>query len=287
VVGLARSKKSAEKLRSMGAEAVEGGVEDLEALRQAASSADAVVHAAFNYDDWSKMDESYRAERAAVSAMLDALAGSDKPLIYTSGGGTIGDTGLEPVDEDVVPNPPDWVRARLEVEKLVLASAERGVRGVVVRPGLVYGRGASGIVLLMIDLAQQAGVGRTVGSGENAWSAVHIDDLGELYALAVEEAQPGSVLHAVHGEPVRMKDLAASISRVLGKGGVVQAWPVDEARQAFHFADSLAGEKRMSAARTKAELGWEPSGPTIFEDIERGSYVEIIKGKDRASHDDR
>jgi nucleoside-diphosphate-sugar epimerase len=216
----------------MGAEVVQGDVENLEALREAAASADAVVHAAFNYDDWSKMDESYRAERAAVSAMLDVLAGTGKPFIYTSGGGTIGDTGLEPVDEDVVPNPPDWVRVRLEVEQLVLSSPERGTRGVVVRPGLVYGRGASGIVLLMISLAQQAGVGRTFGDGENAWSAVHIDDLGELYALAVEKAQPGSVLHAVHGEPVRMKELAASISRVLGKG--VRSQPGRSMRRGRH-----------------------------------------------------
>lgn len=261
----------------MGADVVRGDVENLEVLREAAAATDGVVHAAFNYDDWSKMDESYRAEREAVSAMLDALAGSGKPLVYTSGGGTIGDTGFEPVDEDVVPNPPDWVRMRLEVEQLVLASAERNVGGVVVRPGLVYGRGASGIVLLMISLARQAGVGRTFGDGENAWSAVHIDDLGELYALAVEKASPGSVLHAVHGEPVRMKDLAASVSRVLGKGGEVQPWPLDEARQAFHFADSLAGEKRMSAVRTRVQLGWEPKGPSIFEDLERGSYVKVIK----------
>ena len=278
VIGLARSEQSAQRLTDMGVQPYVGVLEDISSLASAAKNAEAVVHTAFNYDNWSKMDESYAAEQAAVSVMLDAIAGTGGAFIYTSGAGTIGDTGMTVAAEDVVPNPPLFVQVRAQIERLVLDAANRSVRSIVVRPGLVYGRGGSGLVNLLITLARQAGVGRTFGDGENAWSTVHIDDLGDLYALALEKAPAGSVLHAVAGEPITMREIVAAISRTLGYGGRIEAWAIEEAHQQYgDLADSIASEKRLSAGRTKALLGWTPEAPSIIDELQHGSYVSMMR----------
>jgi nucleoside-diphosphate-sugar epimerase len=126
-------------------------------------------------------------------------------------------------------------------------------------------------VNLLITLARQAGVGRTFGDGENAWSTVHIDDLGDLYALALEKAPAGSVLHAVAGEPIAMREIVAAISQTLGYGGRIEAWAIEEAHQQYgDLADSIASEKRLSAERTKALLGWTPEAPSIIRSLSMG-----------------
>ena len=278
VDGLARSAASAERLRAIGVTPILGSVEELDVLARAATTADGVVHAAFNYDDWSKLDVAFEAESAAVDAMLLALEGSNKPFVYTSGAGTLGDTGATPVDETFVPGPDPWVQVRRDIEKRVLDVAQKGVRSVVIRPGLVYGRGGSGIVKLLLKLGRDAGVGRTFGTGENAWSVVYVDDVGELYALAVERAPAGSVLHAAAGDPVRMSAIAAAISRTLGKGDRTESIPMAEARATYPFADSLASEKQISAVRTGRLLDWTPKGPSIVEEIERGPYANFLRG---------
>ncbi len=280
VIGLARSEKSAQRLQDMGIQPYIGSLEDIASLTTAVKSVEGIIHTAFNYDDWSKMNESYRVEQIAVTAMLNAIANSGYPFIYTSGAGTIGDTGITLADEDVVPNPPPFVQVRLQIEQMVVDAAKQNIRSIVVRPGLIYGRGGSGLVNLLITLAQQARIGRTFGDGTNAWSTVHIDDLAELYALAIEKAPPGSILHAVAGEPIAMREIVAAISRTLGYEGRIEPWAIEEAHQQYgELADSIASEKRLSAYKTKALLDWIPQAPSITDELEHGSYVSIMRGE--------
>lgn len=253
-----------------------GDLDDLDGLRRAAAEAGAVVHTAFNYDDWNAVAAAFEQEREAVSAVLEGLSGTGRAFVYTSGTGTLSDTGITLATEEPVTDPEPFVRVRAGLENQVLAAAADGVRGVVVRPGLVYGRGGSGIVNALIQLAAGAGIGRTMGAGENAWSAVHVDDLGELYAPPVEKAPAGSILHAVSGDPVPMRDIASAISRAMGRGSRTEAWPLDEARLHFPLADALASNKRASADRTRALLGWTPRQASITEDIEHGAYRDAI-----------
>ncbi len=277
VTGLARSDRSAAALAAAGVTPIRGDLADLGLLREAARDADGVVHAGFSHDDWGRMDDAFAQDERAVAAMLGALAGTEKPFVYTSGSGVLADTGSQEAGEDAPLNEDPSVARRIAVERQVLGSSARGV---VIRPGLVFGRGGSGVVHLKIDLARRAGVGRTVGDGANAWSAVHVDDVARAYVLALEQAPGGEVFHLAAGEPVEMRALASAIGTGLGQSGAVEPWPLPEARaQLGLLADGLAADKRVSAAKAARVLGWRPEGPTLFEDLAQGSYRPALAGE--------
>ena len=133
VTALARSDATAAKLESAGIKAVRGDFADPESVGSAAGSADGVISMATTYDP--------SIDGPAIDAILDALAGSNKPFVYTSGIWSHGDTGSKVVDETWPPNPAELVRWRQKVEDRVLEGAKRGIRSVVIRPAIVYGRG--------------------------------------------------------------------------------------------------------------------------------------------------
>lgn len=264
VSGLSRSQRSCEQLTIIGVHPLSGSLGDKEVLRRAAMENDCVVHAAFNYDSWEDIDAAFRMDQEATLVMLEALAGSERPFIYTSGAGIIGDTGKTLAREDVVPNPPPIARLRADVERQVIRA--EGVRGIVIRPGLVYGNGG-GVLIEFIRLAREQSVPRTLGTGENAWSCVHVDDLAELYALAIEKAPAGSILHGAAGEPVSMREIISAISYSIGKGGKTEPWNVDDARQVLPWVDGVIIEQRISAILTQNLVGWVPRKPSIIQEL--------------------
>ena len=275
VVGLSRSEGAAERLRTMGAIPHTGDLSDHASLRAAAQAADAVVHAAFGHDDWSRMDLSFQQDAAAVHAMLDVLAGTNKPLIYTSGSGVLGDTGPHAVDETMPGSRAGDVGLRTHLEETVIEAGKRNIGGFVLRPGLVYGRSGGGVMHMLIDLARRSGAATTVGSGGNVWSAVHIDDLVGAYLLALVSPQNG-LFNVADNNVFTMRDIAAAIGRMLGYAGEVAQWPLEEARSAIGMlADGLASNKRISAAKAHAVLGWSAAAPSIIAEIETGSYASL------------
>ncbi len=277
VTGLARSDVSAERLTAAGVTPLRGDLGDTNDLRRAVEAAEGVVHVGFSHDDWSRMDAAFARDQVAVEAMLGALAGTGKPFVYTSGSGVLADTGATLADESAPTNEDGPTARRVATERLVLAAARKDVRGIVLRPGLVYGRGGSGVVGLMIGLPRRAGVGRTIGDGGNAWSAIHLDDTADAYALALTGAGPGTLLHLAAGEPVEMRKIAAAIGKGLGQSGAVEVWPLAEARlQLGVLADGLAADKRISAARAERLLGWRPSRPSLLDELVGGSYAPVF-----------
>ncbi|MEM8710546.1 MAG: SDR family oxidoreductase [Planctomycetota bacterium] len=278
VLGLARSDESAEKLRAMGAEVHPGNLDDLDSLKAGAASAEAVIHTAISLDDFNDLDTTFDKDERAVEAMLSALEGTDRPFLYTSGSGVLADTGPVAVDETVPVDEKGPVARRGALEGAVLQASSRGIRTIVVRPGLVYGRGGSGFMQLFIGLAQQARCGRTIGDGQNVCSVVHVDDLGDLFLLALERGPASALYNAASEEEPSMLDMASAIGRALGLKGEPSAWPVQEARQALGpFADGMAANKRISAGKAVSELGWSPHHPGLVEDIETGSYAAAFK----------
>ncbi|MEM9542128.1 MAG: SDR family oxidoreductase [Cyanobacteria bacterium P01_E01_bin.42] len=277
VLGLARSDKSAEKLKAMGAEVHRGDLDDLDSLAAGASNVDGIIHTAMSIDDFNNLDAIFAKDEKAVEAMLSALAGTGKPFLYTSGSGVLADTGTEAVDETVAADDKGPVARRGALEKTVLEAQNRDIRTVVIRPGLVYGHGGSDVFHMFAGLARQAGCGRTIGEGNNVCSVVHVDDLADLYLSALENSPSGTLFNAASEEEPTMLDIAFAIGRAMNFTNPPSVWPVEEASAALGpFADGMASNKRISAARAKNILGWKPHRTGLIEDIEHGSYPSVF-----------
>jgi len=265
LTGLARSDVAANRLTAAGIRPVRGDFSDPQSVGSAARSADGVISLATTYNP--------AVDGPAIDAILDALAGSDKPFVYTSGIWSHGNTGDVVVDETTPPKPAALVQWRQAVEDRVREGAKRGIRTVVIRPAIVYGRGG-GIPAGFVDSALKEGAARYVGTGENRWPFVHVDDLADLYLLALERGQAGSLLLGVSGPSHPVRDVAAAASRGAGAGGRTTAWPLQEARKTLGpYADALVLDQQASGRRAQETLGWRPRQPDVLEDIERGSYV--------------
>lgn len=269
VTGLARSDAAEAKLNAAGIRAIRGDFSNPASIGTATRQADAVISTATTYNA--------AVDGSAVDAILDVLAGSNKPFIYTSGIWAHGDTGGEVVDETTPPKPIPLVAWRQAVEDRVLDGAKRGIRSIVVRPAVVYGRGG-GVPAGWVQSAKEHGAARYVGTGENRWPFVHVDDLADLYVLALEGAPAGTLLLGVTGQSVPVRELAAAASRGAGAGGQTVSWPLDEARKKLGpYAEALVLDQLASGKRAEELLGWRPHRPDVREDIERGSYVGSAK----------
>jgi nucleoside-diphosphate-sugar epimerase len=257
VAGLARSDEAAARLEAAGCAALRGSLADADVLARGAREADAVIHlAATGGADQAAVDT------AAVHAVLDALVGSGKPFLYTSGIWVLGPTGDAVADEDAPANPAALVAWRPAVERAVVDAAARGIRSVVIRPGVVYGRGG-GTPGGFIAAGRKKGVVRYVGDGRQRWPFVHVDDVADLYVLALD-APAGTVLNAA-GPSLPVREVAEAAARATGARA--EAWPLEDARARLGpYADALALDQQVSAERARA-LGWRPSRPSVLEEV--------------------
>jgi nucleoside-diphosphate-sugar epimerase len=265
VIGLARSDEAAGQLHLKGICAHRGDLTSPESLIGAASAADGVVQTATTNDGG--------LDRAAICAMLGVVAGAGKPFVYTSGIWVLGETHGQIADETWAVHPAALVAWRPAVEEMVLQAAQQNVQSVVIRPGIVYGRGG-GIPAELRQSARTDGAARFVGDGENRWPAVDVDDLADLYVRALENAPAASLLHAVEGSAHRVKEIAEAASTGAGVGGLTESWPLEEARKTLGaYADALTLDQQVSAEKARDMLGWRPRATGILEDLRRGSYV--------------
>jgi nucleoside-diphosphate-sugar epimerase len=270
LTALARSDASAAKLKSAGIQPVRGDFSDPKSVGSAAGAADGGISLATTYDP--------SIDGPAIDAILDAMAGSNKAFIYTSGIWSHGDTGGKVVNESSPPNPAALVAWRQQVEDRVLEGAKRGIRSVVIRPAIVYGRGG-GIPAGFVESARKEGAARYVGTGKNRWPLVHVDDLADLYLLALESAPPGTLLLGVSGPSRPVSEIAAAASRGAGAGGRTVATPLEEARKKLGgYADALALDQQASGKRAQELLGWRPHRPDVLEEIGHGSYAGVAQG---------
>jgi nucleoside-diphosphate-sugar epimerase len=276
VVGLARSDAAAEKVAASGAEVLRGNLQDTDALRAGAEQADGVVHLAFRHDiAWTDQFEAAAAsDRGAIELFGEVLAGSDRPLAIASGV-----AGLRPgalATEQDMPN--DQVSPRAASERALLSLSDRGVRSMSVRfSPTVHGAGDHGFIARIVDADRSHGAAGYTGDGDNRWAAVHRGDAARLVRLGLERAPAGSVLHAVGEEGVAMRDIAQAIGRRFELPATVIS--PDEAGERFGFLARFVGlDMAASSTATRKLLGWEPTGPTLVQDIETGAYANGSQG---------
>jgi nucleoside-diphosphate-sugar epimerase len=262
VSGLTRSEAGAKSLRAAGAEVHRGDLNDLESLRSGAAASDAVIHLAFIHD-FSKFQENCEIDKRAIEALGSVLAGSDRPLIVTSGvAGLAGPGQLATEDMNV---PPGFPFPRVSEQT---ALALKGVNASVVRLPQIHDTVKQGLVTYLIGVAREKGVSAYVGEGRNRWSAAHVSDVARLYRLVLEKNEPAAKYHAVDEEGVPMREIAEAIGR--GLRIPVKSVPQEEAQAHFGWLAAFAAhDLQASSAKTRNKLGWNPTGPGLIADLEQ------------------
>jgi nucleoside-diphosphate-sugar epimerase len=267
VLGLARSDANAEALKTLGAKVHRGSLEDLESLRKGARETDGTIHLAFVHD-FSKFAENGQIDKRAIEAMGDAVAGTNKPFIVTSGTGLIAPGVL--LTEDMRRDA-DAFTPRVS-EQAGLAYASRGVRAMAIRLPQVHGeKGKAGLVSLLVEGARQKGSAAYVGEGKERWAAAHRLDVSRLYRLALEKGTADGVYHAVGEEGVPLRQIVEVIGRHL-KVPVVSI-KLEEAGAYYGPLAMFAGmDSPASSAKTQKALGWTPKEIGMIADISQPGY---------------
>ena len=277
VLGLTRSDAGVRSLIAAGAEAHRGNLEDPESLRSGAAKSDGVIHCAFDHsafgNDFSKFVEVCEKDRRAIEALGDALKGSDRPLVITSGTGMGNAVPGQPATEDHFdanhPNP-------RKVSEVAGASvAERGMNVSVVRLPQVHDTVKQGLITYAVQVAREKGSSAYIGEGHNRWPAAHVLDVARLYRLALEKHEAGSRYNAVAEEGISMREIA----EVIGRGLKVPVVSLSQQEAQAHFgwlAIFVSYDMPASSAQTRRRLGWHPTGPGLIADLEQMRWPEAV-----------
>lgn len=265
VIGLARSHSSADQIAAAGAQVLPGDLNDADSLRAGAANSDGVIHLAYEH----QLGQAGGAETdgLAIATFIDALAGTDKPLLITGATPRVPGRVATERDELVAEGP---IAARIRNLQAGLASHDHGIRvSLVMIPRSVHGDGdRQGFIPQLVDRARTTGISGYVGDGESRWPAVHVKDAASLYRLAIEKAPAGSVLHAVGDEGVPVRSIAEAIGRGLG----IPAQSLTAEEFGMPLAPVLAADMPASSTLTQELLGWAPLHPGLIADIDEGHY---------------
>ena len=269
VTGLARSDASAAALMAKGVHVRRGDLDDLDSIRAGAEDAEAVIHLA-NKHDFTNPAASAAAERAAVQTIGDALAGTNRPFLLAAGVAGL-TRGRPATEDDASPfHGPDSPRGGSE--NLALEFVDRSVHAVSLRfAPTVHGTGDHGFIAIIAAVAREKGVSGYPGDGTNRWAAVHRSDAARLVALGLAKAPAGARLHAVAEGGIPTRDIAEAIGRVFGLP--VTSIAPDDVPGHFGWIGTFFGmDLAAMSTATRELLGWEPTGPTLIEDLNAGAY---------------
>ena len=264
VTALVRNNEKARDVAERGGHPVLGNLAEPDSFREAADGQDGYVHTAFD----SASGRGPAIDQLAVETIMEAAkrprsnasnASVRRYIIYTSGVWVLGRSPdpADPATEDTPVNPVAAVSFRADLERLVLDAGGDHLRTIVVRPGVVYGRG-QGIVS---DLFRAAGNGlvRVVGDGNNHWPLVYDRDLAELYARLVSRDDASGIYHANDEGDERVNDIVDAIATHLPVKPDVRHVPIEEARTKMGpYAEALALDQVVRSPRARA-LGWVPT----------------------------
>jgi nucleoside-diphosphate-sugar epimerase len=275
VLGLVRSDTNAEIITALGADVLKGSIEDLETLKIAVSKCDGVIHLAFG-KDFANFQALCEADNAAIEAMGEALEGTNRPFIVTSG--TLILAQPKPEAEAVMAPFLGLVQARGRTETNALNFVSKGVRVIVLRLAPTnHGEGDRGFMSMLVEAATKNNLSAYVDSGSNVWPASHRLDTAIAYRLALEKAKSGAVYEVVSEDNIPTKAIAEAIGAKLNIPVVSK--PVNEAMAHFGFIGlPLMAHNPVSGDLIKKELGWNPTHPSLFEDIKETTFSPPWEG---------
>ncbi|KAL0484944.1 hypothetical protein AKO1_003829 [Acrasis kona] len=270
VVGLCRNEKSAQKLKDLGAVPLLGDIKEPEKIANAAKDVDGIIHLAFIHD-FGNYDDSISVDLKLISAITEAIQGTNKPFITTSATSIShfqGEVGVIDDFDIVLKN-----ESRGKCEVSVLSAKDKGVRSSVVRlPPFVYGLNGSSFIPSLIKTARERGESNYVEGLTNELDAVHVEDAARIYILALEKGKAGSIYNAAT-QGVQFRKLAEAVAQNVG----VPAKPIKSGQAKEVWGEFLAHvfqlNTRTTSNRSRSELGWVPTNPVgVIEDVVRGSY---------------
>ena len=263
-LGLCRSDDKAAALAAAGAEVHKGSLEDIDSVKAGAARSDAVIHLAFNHD-FSKFAENCEDDRRVITALGSVIAGSNRPMIITSGT-AISQAAPGQLSMEDGPIVSSTVVPRAASEEAANALAQSGVNISAMRLPQVHDTTRAGLVTYYIMTAMEKGYLAYIGEGLNRWPAAHVSDVARLYRLAIERAVPGAHYHAVAEEGVSMRAIAETLGKRLGLP--VKSITPDEAPAYFGWLAMFAGhDMPASSAWTRQTLDWHPTGPDMVTDL--------------------
>ncbi|MBB1200925.1 SDR family oxidoreductase [Enterobacteriaceae bacterium 89] len=268
VTGLVRSDEAVATLTAKGGRAQQGTLEDPQAWLADIEECDAVIHTAFDHD-FSHFVANCEKDRRVIAAIGSVLAGTNRPLIITSGTGMGDDDSGHPATEanfnPAHPNP--RVASELEGNRQL----EAGVDVRVMRLPQVHDTRRQGLISYYIPLAKEKGVAAYINDGDNCWSAAHVDDVAELYVKVLENGERGKRYHAVAEESIPAREIAEVVAQ--GLGIPARSIPAEESAAHFGwFSVFAAMDLRASGAWTRQQLNWQPSGPKLIADLQNMDY---------------
>lgn len=275
VLGFVRSEAAAADLTKVGVEPIVGDLADLGAACQPLARADTVIYAA-------QLD--LEPERIAIERMLDTLSGSGKTFIFTSGTGVLsqrtdGDWSEDTFSETDSFTPSKYIGDRMFTEAAVRDAHRQGIRGMVVRPSLIWGHGGCLTIANFFESARKTGSVCYIGRGLNLYSSVHVDDLCTLFQLAVDRGVDGHLYHAVSGE-TNFRTIAQAVAKQLGVDA--RSVSLSEAMEIWDKFTALIGMSVCSRSRSplaRKELGWAPSAERL-DILDEVSHPSFISGDD-------
>lgn len=263
VSGLARSDAKARRLAQAEIEPVMGDLANPQSYAQVAADSTVLIHTAFDYSA-----DGIAKDRTAVEALLGAArrGPEKKTVIFTSGDWVYGDTAGRLVDETTAPAPPKLVAWRPAHEQLVLQAS--GVRGIVLRPGDVYG-GAGGLTGMWFSGPSAGQQPSVIGDGRNRVPMVHVHDLADAYVRAAESQVAGEIFNVNDQSRSTVLELATAAARVAGFQGEIRPTPLAEARKTLgDFADALALSQLVDARKATRVLGWQPRHTGFLTEVD-------------------
>lgn len=270
VLGLTRSDAGAAALSAAGAEVHRGTLEDPASLRAGAEQADAVIHTAFDHD-FTNFVANCEKDRRVIEAMGEALKGSERPLIITSGTGIGAPAPGELAVEDIFN--PAHANPRIASELTGNALRDAGVDVRFMRLPQVHDTERQGLISPYIMIAREKGVAAYIGDGANRWPAAHVSDVARLYVLALDRGTPGARYNAVAEEGIAAREIAEVVAA--GLGIPAASLPPEDAQAHFGWFGMFAAmDMPASSALTRERLDWQPSGPGLIADLKQMDYTK-------------